>query len=372
MKRLEKRSGGFGNWVGFISGIIIIAIGIVSLNAGNAQGEQKIKFKNMWRPSGSWAMFWSAQDRFWPEEGVYGEVEDSKGSTDTVRAVAAGSSQMGYAMLPACLAARVKGAPIQIIAIGEQNDASTLFALKSSGIKALKDFEGKRVGGTPFGGTKYLVQAMLRKNGVDLSKIKFTNVSAGSEVAMLSTEKIDGFTGMLSYQDLLLLKKGQDIVVFPVKDNGIQIPSGCIIANTSWMDEVGRETVLKYLRGIAKGFILSKTDVKKMIEDMIKYRTDQKLFYESALAQTYSRWLAKYKSDIVDEYGWGWIDKKVMEFSQNTLFDAGLLKEKTAVENYYTLEFLTDRTVRPLAIEYADAELDPNMKKYYESYIKEK
>ena len=347
--------------------ILAVALAIVSVPADAlAQGKIQIKFRNPFSPTGSWAMFWSCQDRFWPDEGVYGEVEDGKGSADVVMAVGSGSSQMGYGQIAAIMAGIQKGMPIQTVLIGTQNDTSALFALKERGFKSLKDFEGKTVGIFPFGYTGPLVKGMLKKNGVDLSKVKFTNVSVGNEVPLLAAGKLDAFCGMVSAQDVQLLAMGHELTVFPIKEHGIPIPSDGIIINTNWAKQVGRETVLKYIRGIARGFILAKTDVKTMIEDMIKYRPDQRLAYDVRMAENYTRWHYKYKSEIIEKHGFGWIDKNVMEFTQDVLIEVGILKEKTDVEKYYTMEYITDKTFRPLATEYIRAQVDPNLKTYHE------
>jgi ABC-type nitrate/sulfonate/bicarbonate transport system substrate-binding protein len=281
-------------------------------------------------------------------------------------AVGSGSSQMGYCQMAAIMTAIQKGMPIQTVLIGTQNDTSALFALKEKGFKGLKEFEGKMVGVFPLGYTGPLVKGMFKKNNVDLAKIKFTNVSVGNEIPLLATGRLDAFCGMVSAQDIQMLALGHEPTVFPIKENGIPIHSDGVIINTNWAKQVGRETVMKYIRGIARSFILAKTDVKTLIEDMIKYRPDQRLVYDVRMAENYTRWYYKYQSDIVEKHGFGWIDKDVLQFTQDVLVDVGILNEKTNVERYYTMEYLTDPSFRPLAMEYVKAKLDPNLKAYYD------
>jgi len=364
MRRAGRTSSVLGN---LLTGLLILVVtfAIMSIPSGAfAQGKIEIKFRNPFSPTGSWAMFFSCQDRFWPEEGVYGEVEDGKGSADVVMAVGSGSSQMGYTQMAAIMTGVQKGMPIQTVLIGTQNDTSALFTLKERGFKNLKEFEGKTVGVFPFGYTGPLVKGMLKKNGVDLTKIKFTNVAVGNEVPLLATGKLDAFCGMIGAQDVQLLAMGHEVTVFSIKEYGIPIPSDGVIINTNWAKQVGRETVMKYIRGIARSFILAKTDVKTLIEDMIKYRPDQRLVYDVRMAENYTRWHYKYKSEIIEKHGFGWIDKNVMQFTQDVLVDVGILKEKIDVEKYYTMDYITDATFRPLAMEYIKAKLDPNLKTY--------
>ena len=50
-------------------------------------------------------------------------------------------------------------------------------------------------------------------------------------------------------------------------------------------------------------------------------------------------------------------------------FEAEVLKKKIDVEKYYTMEYLTDKSFSSLAMEYARAKLDPNLKAYYDKLI---
>jgi len=184
--------------------------------------------------------------------------------------------------------------------------------------------------------------------------------------------KIDAMGGMAGSQDLQILSKGFEPIVFLIMDYGISIPANSLIINTNWEEKVGPEIVLKYVRGIMKGFILAKKDRKRVMEDIIKYRPDQKNFYDLRLAQCYPLWNYRYKSDIVEKNGFGWIDKARMANTQDILFDVGLLKKKVDVGEYYTMEYLNDASVRPLAMEFVKSPLDPNLKAYYEKVTQKK
>ena len=366
METLKKRSYFLQNSI--LISLIVLMISVSPISAF-AEGKNSIKFMNPWIASGGWAMFWSCQDRLWPDEGVSGEVLDGKGSGPVVKAVATGSCEMGYTGIEAAFLGVQVGMPIKIVLIGEENDGTALITIKESGIKALKDFEGKRVGIFPHGHTSLLAKSMLKENNVDLTKIKFTNLNPGSGSQLLMRGKIDALAGIVGSQDMQLIRNGFDPVVFQIKDYGFSIYAFVVIINTDWEKKVGRDTVLKYLRGIARGFILLKTDVKQIVDDMIKYRPSMASSYDSILAEYYPRWQHRYKSDNMDIHGFGWIDKSKMEITQNVFFESKILKEKIGVEKYYTMDYLKDKSFSSLAMEYSRAKLDPNLKSYYDKFI---
>ena len=350
--------------------VVALLLSVPSITSA-AEGT-KIIFTNPFRPLSNWGPFWSAQARYWPEEGVEGEVQDGRGGAAAIKAVAAGSAQMGYVQMSNIMDGIQKGMPIRTILIGEQNDPSGLITLKDGGIKALKDFEGRAVGVFPFGTTGTLSKAMLRKQNVDLSKIKFTNVTPGSGPPLVMQGKIDAMGGMAGSQDLQIQSKGFNTVNFLIMDYGISIPANSLIINTNWEKKVGREIVLKYVRGILKGFILAKMDRKKVMEDIIRFRPNQKNFYDLRLAQCYPLWNYRYKSKIVEKNGFGWIDKARMVKTQDILFDVGLIKKKVDVGTYYTMEYLNDASVRSLAMKFVKSPLDPNLKAYYDKVTQKK
>ena len=89
-----------------------------------------------------------------------------------------------------------KGAKLKIIAATSLAPALALFTSKPD-IKSLRDLEGRVVGTGSLGALLHqLVVALLQKNGVDVSKVRFVNIGASGDVFRAATMgTVDAGTG---------------------------------------------------------------------------------------------------------------------------------------------------------------------------------
>jgi NitT/TauT family transport system substrate-binding protein len=114
-------------------------------------------------------------------------------------AVVSGSFQIGFSNTISLLIAASKGLPVQIISQGVLGGTSRpkawadLLVNKSSPIKAGKDLEGKTIAvNTLKNVCEVTIKASLQKQGVDVSKLKFTEVDFPDMVAALQAHRVDG------------------------------------------------------------------------------------------------------------------------------------------------------------------------------------
>ena len=89
-----------------------------------------------------------------------------------------------------------KGAKLKIIAATSLSPSLALFTSKPE-VKSLKDLEGRVVGTGSLGALLHqLSVALLQKNGVDISKVRFVNIGASGDVFRATTMgTIDAGTG---------------------------------------------------------------------------------------------------------------------------------------------------------------------------------
>ena len=97
-----------------------------------------------------------------------------------------------------------KGAKMKILAGAALLPSLALFSNKPN-IRTLKDLEGKTVGTGSLGALLHqLVVALLRKNGVDVSKVQFVNIGASGDVFRAATMgTIDAGTGEVAVLEQL-------------------------------------------------------------------------------------------------------------------------------------------------------------------------
>jgi ABC-type nitrate/sulfonate/bicarbonate transport system substrate-binding protein len=344
---------------------LVLVFLALSVERGFADPAKKIKlvFMTPWSPSVHWAPFWSAQRRYWPEENIEADVRDGRGGSGVVKAVAAGSAPVGYVPSDA-LKAIQKGLPIKIIAAGSQTDGSMIYTLKRPDITTLKDLEGKTIGQYAFSATLApLAKLLLKREGVNLDKVKFVNIRPGEDPKLLIAGNIDAGEGKFGTQNLRLYCQGYDTTVFRFLNYGLDFYDYFIIVNTNWAQEVGYDGVVRLLRGVAKGYVLRKTNFAQSVDDMNYYREMRKHLTKQSLAEAKGT-LPRMMGPDIDKYGWGVITEEKMKREQDILFDIGFLDKKIDVKKYYDDRYLKDPSVHKIAMEFAEAPVDAKADAY--------
>ncbi len=110
-------------------------------------------------------------------------------------AIAGGDLQVGSSNLLSVAAGHARGIPFVVIAPGaayeSSNPTEKLVTAKEGPIRAIKDLNGKVIGGISVGGLEQLaVSAFVDQNGGDSSTLKFLQVPTGALVAALTQGRI--------------------------------------------------------------------------------------------------------------------------------------------------------------------------------------
>ena len=133
-----------------------------------------------------WFVAW--EKGFYAKRGLEVKVEPGAGSADTIRAIAAGNADVGFADLSTAIVARSRGTPVMAVAqLGYV--PTTILWREDTDIKTLKDLEGKSWAISPGQAQWYLMPAFCRINNVDFKAIKIQETAAASATRRLGGEK---------------------------------------------------------------------------------------------------------------------------------------------------------------------------------------
>ncbi len=123
----------------------------------------------------------------------------AEGGAAIVPAVVSGDFQIGFSNTISLLIAASKNLPVQIISQGvlggtdAQHPWADLLVLKSGPIKTGKDLEGKTIAVNTLNNIcEVTIKASLEKEGVDVTKLKFTEVPFPDMNAALEAKRVDG------------------------------------------------------------------------------------------------------------------------------------------------------------------------------------
>src|SRR5918996_983935 len=133
-----------------------------------AAAQQKVDFILNWVPGGDHAPYYYAKKLGWyAKEGIDLQLEPGKGSALATQKVGAGANPIGLADMGGVLVAKGKGADTVAVFNVYANSPQGLYWLKSSGIKGIKDFPGKKIGNPAADGARTMWPALAKANGID-------------------------------------------------------------------------------------------------------------------------------------------------------------------------------------------------------------
>lgn len=220
-----------------------LALGLVL--AGPAAAETtKIKFTLGWKTQGSDAAFFLAKDKgYFAAEGLDVQIDQGEGSGATVTRIMSGAYDAGFGDINAIIqnaSARPDQAPVMVYQMWNRPPFAIVVKADST-VKGPKDFEGKTLGGAQGTPTTRLLPVFAKTNGVDMDKVKVSNMAPNLQEPLLIRGEIDGALvfNITSYFNLVLNRQDpdKDYRWFSFGDYGLDLYSNGMMVSRKLMTE---------------------------------------------------------------------------------------------------------------------------------------
>lgn len=234
---------------------------------------QQLSFQLSFIPNVQHAGFLvAAEQGFYEDEGLEVEMVPAGPNVDPVSAVGDGTASLGQVDYGQLLRARAAGVPIVSIAQTYKKTFLNWYALKTSGISTMADWEGKRVGRTQVGDDPEII-AMLAGAGLTTDDIETVQQDFGIDDFMAG--KLDLATGVVFYHPAVFNGIGEfawpdDFDVFVPEDHGAEIASQTI-ATTEEMIENDPAALRCFLRASIRGWQAVFEDDQAAVDDVMTY-----------------------------------------------------------------------------------------------------
>jgi len=247
---------------------LAIGLAAVTLILGMATGvraETKIRFTLDWLPGSYHAPFFIALYKgYYKNEGLDVTIDRGKGSGQVVQQLATGVYDIGYPDINVLMEFNAKNPNVAFpeVMMGYEQNPSGLFFLKSSGIKTIKDIEGKTLGPVANDSTYKTLPVFAKLNNLDLSKVKVQYLDPALREALLIKGQVDVITGQYFRSVIDLHGRGvkyEDIGSFMYKDHGLDMYGNGVAVSPTFLKE-HPDAVKGFVRATIKG-------VKDMIQD---------------------------------------------------------------------------------------------------------
>lgn len=208
------------------------AVAALALAASPAFGAEKLDFILNWVPGGDHAPYYYAKKMGWYEKaGVDLNLEPGKGSMLAARRVGAGANPIGLADMGTVLLAKGKGADLVAVYNVYANSPQGFYWLKSSGIRGIKDFPGKKIGNPAADAARPMWPAIAKANGVDPNSVTWVNIDPNAKLAALKAHSIDITTSFYNLHHIFKRVLGDDMGFLAWRDVGVNPYGNSIVVN---------------------------------------------------------------------------------------------------------------------------------------------
>jgi NitT/TauT family transport system substrate-binding protein len=213
---------------------------------------------------------------FYAKRGIAATIQAGSGSADTVRAIAAGGADFGFADISTVIVARSRGTGVQVVGQLGYVGATILWR-EDSPIKGIKDLQGKSWAISPGQAQWFLMPAYSRINGIDFKSIKIQETAAPIQPAALATKKADFIIMFRASNDevaeLAASKVGTKLKRVFMKDTGLDIYGSGLVAKE---DDIKKrpDFVGAYVEGTMEGLRYTRDNPEEALQILLKQKPE--------------------------------------------------------------------------------------------------
>ncbi len=293
----------------------------------------KVSIRLQWVHQAQFAGVYVAKEKgFYSEKGLDVTIFPGGADFNAIKLVAAGSNDFGIWTADQLVLARAQGVPVKAISAVFQKSLACFIAKESSGIKSPRDFVGKKVGMAYGYDSETLYVAMLKKLGVDRSKIR--EIPVQYDLARFWRGEIDVWPAYRINQPITAEQLGVPINIIDPAEFGIESYSD-VLFTTDKMIYEKPALVEAFLSATLKGWQWALSHPEEAAR--IVLQQDSHLDYQHELA------MLRIEAPLVQpspEVAVGTMRRSVWESIRRMLLDQGALKTDVQLEDVYTTEFL--------------------------------
>jgi len=283
--------------------------------------------------------FVALEKGFYAKRGLNATILAGKGSADTVRAIASGGADFGFADIATAIVARSRGTSVQ--AVGQLGYIATTIVWRDEGvIKGIKDLEGKSWAISPGQAQWFLMPAYCRINKINFKAIKIQETAAPIQPAALVTKKADFIVMFRASNDevaeLAASKVGVKLERVFMKDTGLDIYGSGLIVNE---EDVKKrpQLVRAYVEGTMEGLRYSRDHQEDSLKILLKQKPELNPSLTSLQLRNALNEVFLPPESI--QIGLGYMKPDIMEKTvrvTNEFFDIG---RKVTTKEVYTNQF---------------------------------
>jgi NitT/TauT family transport system substrate-binding protein len=321
--------------------LALVASFAANLSAAEKAKETPITIRLDFIVGGNHAPWFVALEKgFYAKRGLNVTIQPGTGSADTIRTIAAGGADVGFANVSTSVVGRSRATPIVSVAqLGYL--AVTILWRDESEIKTLKDLEGKSWAISPGQAQWFLMPALAKINNLNFASIKIQETAPPLQPAALLARKADFITMFRASNDevaeMAAAKQGIRLRRIHMRELGLDIYGSALVARE---DDIKRrpEMIRAYVEGTMEGLRYAREHQEEALKILLKLKPE--------LDQELTR--IQIKNGVEEVFipaeslasGYGYMKPEVMEKTvsiTNEFFDVAA---KVPAATVYTNQFI--------------------------------
>jgi NitT/TauT family transport system substrate-binding protein len=278
---------------------------------------------------------------FYEAQGIALELEQGKGSGNTVELVASKDDPFGYADAGTLMRAVSRGVPVEMVGVFQQLSPLSIIFFTDKGFKTPKDLEGHSIALTAGDSLSQLLPALFRKNGVDASKVRILYMDIAAKSTAVISGRADAMGGYFTTQAAqiaTIAKKPTSWLKY--SDFGVNTIAGGVLVNTA-MTRQNPDLLRRFLRASVTAWSYAAEHPKEASAALVEAFPDSSFLARpgAALAQ----WLAS--RDLMHTARSqgkepGWVAPADVQDTIDLLAQYAALSPKGKVDDYVTNGFM--------------------------------
>jgi signal transduction histidine kinase/ABC-type nitrate/sulfonate/bicarbonate transport system substrate-binding protein len=302
-----------------------------------AEELKKVSLQLHWKHQFEFAGFYMAQEKgYYKNVGLDVEIKEFQFSTNIVDDIQNGKSDFGVGY-PSIILDKSLGKDIVLIGTVLQSSPHILISLKSSGIKSIKDFKGKKIMINKDGAKTASFTSMLHANDISFKDMEIVDHSFNNKD--LINKKVDIMAAFSSNELYKLDKLGVEYNVWDPKDYGFDLYDDIGFTSGKFLKE-NRKLVLNYKEASKKGWLYAFNNIEETIDLILKkYNTQNK-----------TRDALRYEAKVLKELAFyenrefGKLDKNKIQRILDIYTLLGLTKNKIDINSFIFNKYSTTLT----------------------------
>lgn len=302
-------------------------------------GQERVTMKATWVFTASMApVFLGIEEGFFKAEGIDLDFQDGRGSRNNLQLLSTQKLLITFVDIGTAAQSVSQGIPVKAVYGYSQLSPMAIVAHENRGIRSPKDLEGKKVGRAPASADAALFPAVVKRNGMDVSKINFVNVTPAALLTALLSQDVDAILNHFPDSVAVLSAQGAKVNFLRYADFGVNTLGKGIVARNAYLAE--KPAVVRgLLRAMSKSIQHSEARPDKAISALQK-AAPLTVKNPKVAREVLDGYLALTHTKNSQGKPVGWMSEKDWRDTLDIMTEDGSLKNPLPPENYYTNGFI--------------------------------